>query len=84
MAVFRQIGFAFPFRAVGVDAHIDPPETSDFYGNPMRIRTIFAFFAVGADDPVRPRKMSVFTEIQCEFATFWRADVGIGPYKQPR
>ena len=44
----------FPFRAVGVDAHIDPPE------------------------------LSVFTEIRYEFETFWRADVGIGPYKRPR
>ena len=30
----------------------------------------FRFRSVGADDPVRPRKMPVFVEIRCEFATF--------------
>ena len=40
----------------------------------------FDFHPVGADDPVRPPELSVFTEIRCEFETFQWADVGIGPY----
>ena len=35
-----------------------------------RIHVDFPFCTVGADDPVRPPGMPVFTEIRCEFATF--------------
>ena len=49
-----------------------------------RIHVDFPFCTVGADGPVRPPELSGFTEIRCEFATFWRADVGIGPYKRQR
>ena len=49
-----------------------------------RCCTEFRFCAVGADAPVRPPELSGFMEIQCEFATFQWADVGIGPYKRPR
>ena len=31
-------------------------------------RNGFPFYAVGADDPVRPPELSVFTEIRCEIA----------------
>ena len=58
MVVFRRIGFDFPFRSVGVDAHIDPPETPVlwwFSGEYVKLR----FHVVGADDPVRPRKRAV-------------------------
>ena len=60
------------FRAVGVDAHIDPPQNGNTsrVGTDGRYRIGFRFRAVGADDPVRPRKTPVFTEIQCEIATF--------------
>ena len=61
---------------------IDPPENARFHGNPMQIRIILTFFVVGADDPVRPRKTPVFTEIQCEIVTFWRADRVVRPYKR--
>ena len=48
-----------------------------------RIRIGFPFYAVGADDPVRPQELPVFTETRCEFETFQWADVGIGPYERP-
>ena len=35
-----------------------------------RNRVDFLFYAVGADDPVRPQEAPVFTEIRCEIATF--------------
>ena len=35
-----------------------------------RNRVHFLFYAVGADDPVRPQETPVFTEIRCESATF--------------
>ena len=41
----------------------------------------FDFHPVGADDPVRPQEIPVFTEILCKIATFQWADVGIGPYR---
>ena len=49
-----------------------------------RIRVGLPFRAVGADDPVRPPELPGFMEIRCEIAAFQWADVGIGPYKQPR
>ena len=51
-----------------------------FSGEYVKLR----FHVVGADDPVRPPEMPVFTEIRCKFTTFQWADVGIGPYKRPR
>ena len=35
-----------------------------------RNRVHFLFYAVGADDPVRPQETPVFTENRCEIATF--------------
>ena len=35
-----------------------------------RNRVHFLFYAVGADDPVRPQETSIFTENRCEIATF--------------
>ena len=49
-----------------------PPESTRFMTVFRRKRVGFPFSTVGADDPVRPRKMSVFTEIQCEFVLFLR------------
>ena len=47
-----------------------PAESTRFMVLFRRIRVDFPFCTVGADDPVRPRKMPVFVEIRCEFATF--------------
>ena len=72
-----------PFCVVGVDAHIDPFRRQNGNtpaGAEGRCCTGFRFRTVGADDPVRPPELSGFMEIRCEIATFWRADVGIGPY----
>ena len=55
MAVFRQIRIDFPFCTVGVDAHIDPPKRPVLWKSDAN-SYFFAFFAVGADDPVRPYK----------------------------
>ena len=38
-------------------------------------------FGVGVDAYIVPANCTVFTEIFGEFATFQRADVGIGPYR---
>ena len=61
-----------------------PAESTRFMVLFRRIHVDFPFCTVGADDPVRPPELSGFMEIRCEIATFWRADVGIGPYKRPR
>mgnify|MGYP004594514755 FL=1 len=61
-----------------------PAESTRFMTVFRRKRVGFPFSTVGADDPVRPPELSVFTENRCEFVTFWRADVGIGPYERPR
>ena len=63
-----------PFRVVGVDAHIDPQENARFMVVFRRIGFDFPFYTVGADDPVRPPEMPVFTEIRCKFTTFQWAD----------
>ena len=50
------------FRAVGVDAHIDPPQNGNTsrVGTDGRYRIGFRFRAVGADDPVRPPENALF------------------------
>ncbi len=47
------------FRAVGVDAHIDPQENARFMVVFRQIGFDFPFYTVGADDSVRPRKRAV-------------------------
>jgi hypothetical protein len=55
MTVFRRKRVGFPFSTVGADDPVRPRKMSVFYGNPMRIRIISAFFAVGADAPANDR-----------------------------
>ena len=47
-----------------------PARNDRFMAVFRRNRVDFLFYAVGADDPVRPQKSPVFTENRCEFATF--------------
>ena len=47
-----------------------PAESTRFMVIFRRIRVDFPFSTVGADDPVRPPEMPVFTEIRCEIAIF--------------
>ena len=47
-----------------------PAESTRFMVLFRRIRVDFPFCTVGADDPVRPRELSGFMEIQCEIAIF--------------
>ena len=47
-----------------------------------RVRVDFPFRVVGADDPVRPRKTTVFTENRCEFATFLKGRCGHRPLRK--
>mgnify|MGYP004656644461 CR=1 FL=1 len=61
-----------------------PAESTYFMVVFRRNRVDFPSYAVGADDPVRPPELRVFTEIRCEFETFQWADVGIGPYERSR
>ena len=45
-----------------------PAENARFMAVFRRIRVDFPSYAVGADDPVRPPELPVFTEIRCEIA----------------
>ena len=47
-----------------------PAESTYFMVVFRRIRIGFLFCAVGADDPVRPPELRVFTENRCEIAIF--------------
>ena len=47
-----------------------PARNDRFMAVFRRNRVDFLFYAVGADDPVRPPETPVFTEIRCEIATF--------------
>ena len=47
-----------------------PARNDRFMAAFRRNRVHFLFYAVGADDPVRPQETPVFTEIRCESATF--------------
>ena len=47
-----------------------PARNDRFMAVFRRNRVHFLFYAVGADDPVRPQETPVFTEIRCESATF--------------
>ena len=60
MMGFRRIGFNFPFRAVGVDAHLGAKSRA--------LRGCASKLACGRR--IDPHKPSVFMEIQCESATF--------------
>ena len=47
-----------------------PARNGRFMAVFRRNRVDFLFYAVGADDPVRPQETSFFTENRCEIATF--------------
>ena len=58
-----------------------PARNGRFMAVFRRIRVDFLFYAVGADDPVRPPETPAFTENRCEFETFQWADRVVRPYE---
>ena len=71
----HEVVFSIPYRR-GRCLH-RPAGNARFMVVFRRIGFDFPFYTVGAE-------LSGFMEIRCESARFQWADVGIGPYKQPR
>ena len=58
------------FRAVGVDAHIDPPETPVLWQFSGKSVLIFPFRAVGVDAHIDPQKTPVLWKLYANLKYF--------------
>ncbi len=61
-----------------------PARNGRFMAVFRRNRVDFLFYAVGADDPVRPPETPFSRKTDAKSQHFQWADVGIGPYTRPR